>query len=95
MRLTHNATRIVRESDGAAPGMGAAFLRLLIPSVLAWMSSGVGSLLDYGWALRDPRRQTLHDKAAGMLVVSRARKRRMQRRRSLRRRLRREARVLD
>jgi uncharacterized RDD family membrane protein YckC len=61
--------RIVRESDGAAPGLGSAFLRILIPVVLAWMSSGIGSLLDYAWALWDPRRQTLHDKAAGTLVV--------------------------
>jgi uncharacterized RDD family membrane protein YckC len=76
--------RIVRVSDGHAPGFGTAFVRVIVPAAcgvaaapftglvpeavggsVAWLALAV----NYGWALFDPDRQALHDKAAGTIVI--------------------------
>lgn len=58
------------------PGFGPAFVRWIIPAVLnlaqalpfiGFVAFG-GWLLDYLWPLWDPRKQALHDKAAGTFV---------------------------
>lgn len=58
-------------------GVGTAFMRVLLPLALGVMSalpliSLFATLIwvvDKLWPLRDPRRQALHDKVAGTLVV--------------------------
>ncbi|MEV0165524.1 RDD family protein [Nonomuraea fuscirosea] len=60
--------RVVSEYDGRI-GVGQAAVRQAVMSVLAWLCC-VGSLLDLGWILFDPRKQALHDKAARTVVVN-------------------------
>ncbi|MFB4315237.1 RDD family protein [Actinomadura sp. 21ATH] len=60
--------RVVREQDGGAIGSGTAAWRYGVQILLA-IPCGLGSLLDALWILWDPRKQTLHDKAAHTLVV--------------------------
>lgn len=73
--------RVVRAADAGAPGLGAAALRwavvalpgLLVSFVVAggplrMLASG-WTLVALAWMLWDGRRQGLHDKAAGVLVV--------------------------
>jgi uncharacterized RDD family membrane protein YckC len=56
--------RIVRATDGGAPGYGAGFLRVFV----SWISA-LPLYLGYFWALWDSRKQTWHDKAAETVVV--------------------------
>ena len=58
--------RVVR-LDGTLLDPGAAFARALV-YVLCVQTCVLG-LVDGLWALWDPRRQTLHDKVAGTVVV--------------------------
>ncbi len=74
-------TRVVSARDGGLPGWGSAVVRWAVPAAptlvgLAWGSS-VPGFLSFPWAIAvfggvlwDGRRQGLHDKAAGTLVVN-------------------------
>jgi uncharacterized RDD family membrane protein YckC len=64
-------TRVVRSDDGEAVGWFAAAQRSVVPLAFSSVPT-LGLLLGglvYAWAFVDPRRQGLHDKAAGTLVV--------------------------
>lgn len=64
--------RIVREETGAAPGLGYGFVRLLVEmalGVLSLLFLFLPSLINYLSPLWDAKRQTIHDKAAGTVVV--------------------------
>lgn len=61
---------VVRRVDGARPGYGRAMLRWAVYGPILWLPAANLLLLGvWGWLLRDPARQGLHDKAAGTLVV--------------------------
>jgi uncharacterized RDD family membrane protein YckC len=65
-------TRVVSAVDGDRPGWSSAAQRSIVPLLCGTVPS-VGLLLGvvvYGLALVHPRRQGLHDRAAGTLVVS-------------------------
>ena len=57
----------VRRADGGRIGLGAAFGRTAVQALLA--ISIVGFFVDSLKPLNDPRKQTLHDEAAGTIVV--------------------------
>jgi len=65
--------RVVRaDGTGQLPSLGASAIRFLLPAVVAGIpvvTLQVASLLIYAWAIWDPNRQGLHDKAAGTVVV--------------------------
>ena len=64
-------TRVVRSDDGEAVGWFGAAQRSVVPLAFSSVPT-VGFLLGglvYALAVVDPRRQGLHDKAAGTLVV--------------------------
>ncbi len=63
--------RVVHAADGGAVSASSAFIRSLVPAAFGAVP-GVGmfvGLVVYFWAFVDPRRQGIHDKAAGTLVV--------------------------
>jgi uncharacterized RDD family membrane protein YckC len=60
--------RVVRVESGSLPGLGRAVARWVVPAVASLIP--LGALVVYGWLLWDRRRQGLHDKAAGTVVVS-------------------------
>ena len=65
-------TKVVDEETGALPGPGPAAARWLIPAAgqfLPGVVSFVALFVTYGWLLRDPRRQGIHDKVARTVVV--------------------------
>ena len=66
-------TRVASASTGQGITMSTAFMRWFITALFSFsLVFGVGVLLvplDYLWPLWDPRRQTLHDKIAGTIVV--------------------------
>lgn len=66
-------TLVVRAEDGGKVDGWSASIRALVPLVAAAVPViGIALVaLVYGMALRDPRRQGLHDRAAGTLVVRR------------------------
>lgn len=58
--------------DGTKVGGSRAGIRALVPTacqLVPWGLGGILSLVVYLWAVIDPNRQGLHDKAAGTLVV--------------------------
>jgi uncharacterized RDD family membrane protein YckC len=55
------------EATGGPIGYGKAFLRWLVGWVLSFIC--LGTLIDVLFPLWDPKRQTLHDKAASSLVI--------------------------
>jgi uncharacterized RDD family membrane protein YckC len=59
--------KVVAREDGRNPGWGKAGLRWLLPTVAGFVL--FGSLIVYLWVLWDPKRQGLHDKVAGTLVI--------------------------
>ena len=62
-------------TDGGGVAVSSAFMRSLVPAAFG-VVPGVGMMLGlavYLWAFIDPRRQGIHDKAAGTLVVLRPR----------------------
>jgi uncharacterized RDD family membrane protein YckC len=61
-------TRLVDESSGAPIGPGRGVLRVLVCLLLAALCLAP-LLVDLLWPWRDGRRQTLHDKAVGSVVV--------------------------
>ncbi len=65
-------TRVVHAGDGGRVGWGAAFMRSLVPVAFGAIPQ-VGAVLSlgvYALAFGNPRRQGLHDRAAGTLVVA-------------------------
>ena len=63
--------RIVRQEDAGIPGWSRAARRVAVAN-LPGLVPVLGLLFTvacYGWILRDPRRQGLHDKAAGTIVI--------------------------
>lgn len=60
-------TRAVDAASGQIPGYGKAAIRWLVLLVLN--ITVIGGILNILWPLWDSRNQTLHDKAAGTLVV--------------------------
>jgi len=57
--------------QGAAPGWGRAALRGVVATIADLLTNTIGAgLLDPLWMLWDPHRQTLHDKAAGTIVMA-------------------------
>ena len=56
------------EATGGTVGYGKAFLRWLVAGLLGLLC-GIGSLIDGLFPLWDPKRQSLHDKAANTLVI--------------------------
>jgi uncharacterized RDD family membrane protein YckC len=64
-------TRVVHVTDAGAVALSAAFIRSLVPAAFG-VIPGIGLFLGmavYLWAFVDPRRQGIHDKAAGTLVI--------------------------
>lgn len=60
----------VRDADtGGRLGYRKAFLRALVQVLLGFLTRTIGMALDGLWPLWDKRRQTLHDKACGSIVV--------------------------
>jgi uncharacterized RDD family membrane protein YckC len=55
------------------PSVAAAFRRALVPQGVGLLPIPFTGMVPYLWILKDPRRQGLHDKAAGTLVVRRPR----------------------
>ncbi|MEU5880246.1 RDD family protein [Spirillospora sp. NPDC047279] len=71
-------TRVVRASDNGAIGWGEAITRQVVTYIFSVGSAalnfvvpifGVLGILDPAWILWDQRRQALHDKAAGTVVL--------------------------
>jgi uncharacterized RDD family membrane protein YckC len=62
------SSRVVDAATGQPPGYGKAAIRWLVEVVLG--VTVIGGILDLLWPLWDNQSQTLHDKAAGTLVVS-------------------------
>jgi uncharacterized RDD family membrane protein YckC len=64
--------RVVRETTGEVPGVGAAFIRYIIPIVGAFVCY-IGALLVYLSPFFDNtgKLQGWHDRAAGTLVIKR------------------------
>ena len=63
-------TRVLDSDTGQLPSWQSAFIRWGAPTALGtvpWL--GYLALVMYGWLLWDGRRQGLHDKAAGTVVV--------------------------
>jgi uncharacterized RDD family membrane protein YckC len=58
--------KIVRAVDGGPIGGQAAFIRFIAYAVEVIVTVG---LLGFIWAAFDPRKQALHDKAAGTVVI--------------------------
>ena len=56
------------EASGGPIGYGKAALRVLVGFALGFLC-GIGQIVDLLFPLWDPKRQTLHDKAANTLVV--------------------------
>jgi uncharacterized RDD family membrane protein YckC len=64
-------TRVVDAATLAGVSLSSALIRSLVPAAFG-VVPGIGMLLGMGvylWAFFDPRRQGIHDKAAGTLVV--------------------------
>ncbi len=63
--------RVSRVDNGQVPGFGKAALRYLLPLVFSFLSifGGLGNLIDCLWVIWDPKKQALHDKIAGTVVV--------------------------
>jgi uncharacterized RDD family membrane protein YckC len=61
----------VRRLDGSPAGWREAALRPLLETLLGLVNLGLVRLIDCLWMLWDRRKQTLHDKIAGTIVVRR------------------------
>lgn len=60
--------RVADVSTGGSIGYGRAFVRWLVASVL-WLLLYIPGIIDILFPLWDPKRQTIHDKAASSVVV--------------------------
>lgn len=66
--------KVVRSTDGSRVGPGRAAVRAVVPMVGTVLPFPLGLLVPvavYGWMLFTPRRQGLHDLAAGTVVIRR------------------------
>ena len=63
-------TRVRDAATGGALGPGKAAVRYLAPALLSIVTFGLIWLPDGLWMLWDRRRQTLHDKLVGSVVVT-------------------------
>jgi uncharacterized RDD family membrane protein YckC len=63
-------TRVRDAATGGALGPGKAAVRYLAPALLSIVTFGLIWLPDGLWMLWDRRRQTLHDKLVGSVVVN-------------------------
>jgi uncharacterized RDD family membrane protein YckC len=63
-------TRVRHAATGGALGPGKAAVRYLAPALLSIVTFGLIWLPDGLWMLWDRRRQTLHDKLVGSVVVN-------------------------
>lgn len=63
--------RVVAQDDAGVPGWGRALRRVAVANLpgLVPVLGLLFTLVCYGWMFRDPRRQGLHDKAAGTVVI--------------------------
>ena len=63
--------RIVRQEDASVPGWGRAVRRVAVANLpgLVPLAGLIFTIACYAWIFRDPRRQGLHDKAAGTIVI--------------------------
>lgn len=61
------STRVVDANRGTPIGNNRAAVRALVQIVL--QITFIGWIIDFLWPLFDSRNQTLHDKAAGSLVI--------------------------
>jgi uncharacterized RDD family membrane protein YckC len=61
------SSRVVDAATGQPPGVNKAAVRWVVELVLN--ITIVGGIIDVLWPLWDPRNQTLHDKAAGTVVI--------------------------
>ena len=59
----------VRRMDGSPATWREAALRPVLELILGLLGLSIGSLVDELWMLWDRRKQTLHDKLAGTIVV--------------------------
>lgn len=67
-------TQVVMAKSGEVPTIGAAAVRWAVPGLLALVPRlSIVTLLVYLWIIWDDRRQGLHDKAAGTIVVEASR----------------------
>jgi uncharacterized RDD family membrane protein YckC len=57
------------EATGGPIGYGRAAIRYVVAAALSAFTCGIGGLVDLLFPLWDPKRQTLHDKAANSVVV--------------------------
>jgi uncharacterized RDD family membrane protein YckC len=62
--------RLVKDETGQPPGIGGAFLRLVVSSLISGLTCGLGAVADLGWPLFDEHNKRLTDKAVKMSVVS-------------------------
>ena len=62
--------RVRDAATGGPVGPSKAALRYIVPALLAFVTFGLVWLLDGLWPLWDRRRQALHDKLAGSVVVN-------------------------
>lgn len=62
--------RVRDAATGGPLGPAKAALRYLVPSLLSIVTFGLIWFPDGLWLFWDPRRQTLHDKLAGSVVVT-------------------------
>jgi len=66
--------KVVRSTDGSRVGPGRAVVRAIVPMVGTVLPFPLGLLVPitvYGWMLFTPKRQGLHDLAAGTVVIRR------------------------
>ena len=61
--------RVADVNTGGPIGYGRAFVRWLVASVL-WVLLYIPGIIDVLFPLWDPKRQTIHDKAASSIVVT-------------------------
>jgi RDD family. len=64
--------KVVRSTDGSRVGPGRAAVRAVVPMLGTVLPFPLGLLVPlcvYGWMLFTPRRQGLHDLAAGTVVI--------------------------
>ncbi|PRY58005.1 putative RDD family membrane protein YckC [Knoellia remsis] len=62
---------VVGERTGQPLGPGTAFVRWFVMWLIGALSCGLGTVVNFLFPLWDPKKQTLHDKAASSIVVRR------------------------
>jgi uncharacterized RDD family membrane protein YckC len=61
--------RVVRAADGGPISYGQAAGRSLFTYLISIVTCGIGAIVDAAWILGDQRRQALHDKVVGSVVL--------------------------